>query len=161
MVGNAHKILIVDDEDALLLGLSVAMKRRGYQVLIANNRQDGMILAQSELPDLIVSDVMMPPPNGFELRNLLSQNPITAEIPFISLTERIAQRDKLAGIRSGADDDITKRFYRARNVTLAEIPGSGLGFYLVKSIIDELGGDILVSSNEGGGTTFDVRLKTA
>jgi PAS domain S-box-containing protein len=52
------------------------------------------------------------------------------------------------------------RFFRARNVSIAEIPGSGIGLYLVRSIIDELGGDIEVTSKLGEGTTFDVRLKT-
>jgi two-component system sensor histidine kinase/response regulator len=112
MVDNHHKVLIIDDEAALLLGLSVAMKRKGYQVITATNGQDGLALAKSELPDLIVSDVMMPPPNGFELRNLLSQIPSTADIPFIFLTARIGQEDKLTGIRSGADDYITKPFDR-------------------------------------------------
>jgi PAS domain S-box-containing protein len=69
--------------------------------------------------------------------------------------------DQGMGIPEKELPNMFKRFYRARNVSLAEIPGSGLGLYLVKSIIDELGGDILVTSQEGVGTTFDVRLKTA
>lgn len=68
--------------------------------------------------------------------------------------------DQGMGIPEEELPNMFKRFYRARNVTLAEIPGSGLGLYLVKSIIDELGGDIVVTSEVGKGTTFDVRLKT-
>jgi signal transduction histidine kinase len=52
-----------------------------------------------------------------------------------------------------------EKFYRARNVTVAEIPGSGLGLYIVKSIVEELGGNIDVKSETNRGTTFIVHLK--
>jgi signal transduction histidine kinase len=66
--------------------------------------------AKDVLPDLILSDVMMPPPNGFELRRLMSQDPRLASIPFIFLTARSGVDDRVTGIRDGADDYITKPF---------------------------------------------------
>jgi signal transduction histidine kinase len=54
-----------------------------------------------------------------------------------------------------------KRFYRAKNVTVAEIPGSGIGLYIVNSIVTELGGEILVESIANKGTTFTVCLRRA
>ena len=52
-----------------------------------------------------------------------------------------------------------ERFYRAKNITVAEIPGSGIGLYIVKSIVDELGGTISVESKVNHGTTFTVKMK--
>jgi signal transduction histidine kinase len=66
--------------------------------------------AKDARPDLIVSDVMMPPPNGFELRRMLSQDPRLASIPFIFLTARTGVDDRVSGLRDGADDYITKPF---------------------------------------------------
>jgi signal transduction histidine kinase len=66
--------------------------------------------ARDFLPDLIVSDVMMPPPNGFELRKLMARDPLLASIPFIFLTARTGLDDRVNGIRDGADDYITKPF---------------------------------------------------
>jgi two-component system sensor histidine kinase/response regulator len=109
---KAKTILLIDDERTLLFGLSVMVKRAGYNVLTANNGKDGLRLATEQSPDLIISDVMMPPPNGFELREILSQHPSTAAIPFIFLTARSSQNDKLYGLESGADDYITKPFER-------------------------------------------------
>jgi signal transduction histidine kinase len=65
------------------------------------------------------------------------------------------------GIPPDALPHLFERFYRARNVTLAEIPGSGIGLYIVKSIIKELGGNISVESQVNRGTTFTVRLRLA
>lgn len=104
------RILIVDDEPALLLGLAAKIRRQGYQVVTASDGQEAMQKAAESLPDLILSDVMMPPPNGFELRRLMSEDPRLAPIPFIFLTARSGIEDRVNGIRDGADDYITKPF---------------------------------------------------
>jgi len=109
-------ILIIDDDDNLLFGLLAVMRREGYQCISASNGRDGLRLAQERLPDLIISDVMMPPPNGFELRKQLSTNPKTIHIPFIFLTARSSQGDKIFGLEAGADDYITKPFDRSELV---------------------------------------------
>ena len=103
-------ILIIDDEPALRLGLAAKIKRQGYNVVTANDGSDGMQKAKDVLPDLILSDVMMPPPNGFELRKLMSEDPQLASIPFIFLTARSGVDDRVTSIRDGADDYITKPF---------------------------------------------------
>ena len=107
---NDSTILIIDDEPALLLGLAAKIKRQGYHVVTASNGRDGMQKAKEVLPDLILSDVMMPPPNGFELRRLMGQDPHLAPIPFIFLTARNGVEDRVNGIREGADDYIIKPF---------------------------------------------------
>ncbi len=103
-------ILIIDDEPALLLGLAAKIRRHGYTVVTATDGRDGLQKAKESIPDLIISDVMMPPPNGFELRRLLSLEPALASIPFIFLTARSSVEDRVGGLRDGADDYITKPF---------------------------------------------------
>lgn len=103
-------ILIIDDEPALLLGLAAIIKRHGYNVVTAADGNEGLRKAGESMPDLILSDVMMPPPNGFELRRLLSLDAALAPIPFIFLTARSNVEDRVSGIREGADDYITKPF---------------------------------------------------
>jgi two-component system, sensor histidine kinase and response regulator len=107
---KASTILIIDDEPALRLGLAAKIKRQGYEVFTACDGQDGLQKARECLPDLILSDVMMPPPNGFELRRLMGLDPQLASIPFIFLTARTGVDDRVNGIRDGADDYITKPF---------------------------------------------------
>ncbi len=107
---NSKTILIIDDEPSLLVGLSAMMRRHGYQVISASNGNDGLALARAMQPDLILSDIMMPPPNGFEVKKILSQEPEMAGIPFIYLTARSEVSDRIRGIRHGADDYITKPF---------------------------------------------------
>ncbi len=103
-------ILIIDDEPALLLGLAATIKRHGYSVITAADGRDGLQKAKEAIPDLILSDVMMPPPNGFELRKMMSLDPELASIPFIFLTARSNVEDRVSGMREGADDYITKPF---------------------------------------------------
>jgi two-component system sensor histidine kinase/response regulator len=107
---DKRTILIVDDEPALLMGLAATIRRHGYNVVTAVNGSDGLQKAREALPDLILSDVMMPPPNGFELRRLMSLDPDLASVPFIFLTARSNVEDRVSGMRDGADDYITKPF---------------------------------------------------
>ncbi|MBI5963076.1 MAG: response regulator [Chloroflexi bacterium] len=108
--GKVPVILVIDDEPAIRLGLVVAIRRHGFQVIEAVDGRDGLQKARQHLPDVIVSDVMMPPPDGFELKRLLNADSATSSIPFIFLTARSGKDDRLAGIRDGADDYIAKPF---------------------------------------------------
>jgi two-component system, sensor histidine kinase and response regulator len=103
-------ILVVDDEPAIRLGLAATLKRQGYSVVTAEDGSDGILKATQTQPDLILSDVMMPNMNGFELRRKLGTVPSLAAIPFIFLTARTASEDRISGIREGADDYVTKPF---------------------------------------------------
>jgi signal transduction histidine kinase len=107
---NKFTILVIDDEPAIRLGLAATIRRYGYSVITAVNGDDGFIKARQSLPDLIVSDVMMPDLNGFEMKQQMSEDPILAPIPFIFLTARTGNEDRVAGIRKGADDYVTKPF---------------------------------------------------
>ncbi|HKI55249.1 MAG TPA: response regulator [Anaerolineales bacterium] len=106
-------ILVIDDEPALRLGLAAILKRQGYEVCTAVDGLEGIQKARDMLPDLILSDVMMPPPNGFEMRRLMRQDSQLAAIPFIFLTARTGVDDWINGIRDGADDYVTKPYVPA------------------------------------------------
>jgi len=110
--GRSPTVLLIDDDRSLLLGLEAILKRSGYHVLTATNGDDGLYLAEQHRPDVIVCDVMMPPPNGLEVRRALARKPYLAPTPFIFLTARVSQADKVYGIDLGADDYITKPFDR-------------------------------------------------
>ena len=115
-----YKILIIDDELALLTVLSNILKRTGYEVSTAINGNKGIENAKKTIPDLIICDVMMPSPNGFRVRDILSEDPGTAAIPFIFLTARTAKGDTIYALRSGADDYVTKPFDRGELVARIE-----------------------------------------
>lgn len=103
-------ILIIDDEKKLVLGLRAVLQREGCTVFTANSGTEGLEMAKTKHPDLIICDVMMPPPNGFLLKKALQEDEHTASIPFIFLTARTVGADKIAGFNLGADDYITKPF---------------------------------------------------
>jgi len=84
---------------------------------------------------------------------------VLAEINDSEHEARVSIVDHGLGIPSDAIPHLFERFYRARNVTVAEIPGSGVGLYIVKSIVDELGGKIDVKTELNQGTTFIVSLR--
>jgi signal transduction histidine kinase len=103
-------ILIVDDDPSILMGLTLKIKRQGYQVLTAKDGREGIQKAKENMPDLVLSDVMMPFPDGFEMRKILQQDEQLASIPFIFLTARTDTQDRLRGFKEGADDYILKPF---------------------------------------------------
>jgi len=102
-------ILIVEDQPELR---SFIVNNLGseYCYAEASNGKDGMRLAKELLPDFIISDVMMPDVDGFELCKALKSNIATSHIPIMLLTARAEQKDKLSGLETGADDYLTKPF---------------------------------------------------
>ena len=109
-MAEKNTILVVDDEPTIRLGLAVTLGRNGYNVVLATNGDEGYLKARSTHPDLIISDVMMPAMNGFEMKKLINADPLLENVPFIFLTARTADEDRVAGIRGGADDYLTKPF---------------------------------------------------
>ncbi|HNA89584.1 MAG TPA: response regulator, partial [Anaerolineales bacterium] len=103
-------ILVVDDEPSIRMGLSATISRHGYKVITAENGSDAILKAKANQPDLIISDVMMPVLNGYEMKNQMAREPGLANIPFIFLTARTSLDDRLSGLRQGADDYVTKPF---------------------------------------------------
>lgn len=112
MNNKKNSLLLIDDDPALLIGLEAVLRYEGYQVVTAKHGRTGVEIAREFTPDLIICDLMMPPPNGFEVLTMLSHDPRTANIPFIFLTARTAEADKVQGLLSGADDYVVKPFVK-------------------------------------------------
>lgn len=106
---DKYLILLVEDNDDFRFYLKDNLKGR-YNLMEAANGKEGLQKATSSLPDLIVSDIMMPEMDGIELCRLLKTNPETSHIPIILLTARMSQDVKQEGYETGADDYITKPF---------------------------------------------------
>jgi DNA-binding response OmpR family regulator len=105
---NRAKILVVEDEPNMVVGLRDNFEFEGYEVLTARDGVEGLQLALEESPDLVVLDVMMPRMSGLEVcKQLRAQR---ASIPIIMLTARGQEVDKVVGLELGADDYVTKPF---------------------------------------------------
>lgn len=102
------KILVVDDSPTERLVLSEVLTQNGYLVVTADNGSDGVLKARSELPDLILMDVVMPCINGFQATRTISRDPATRGIPIIMTTSKDQETDKIWGVRQGAFDYLTK-----------------------------------------------------
>ena len=107
------KILVIEDEAPLRESIVDTLTFEGYDVVEAENGQQGWQQARSEKPDLIVCDIAMPELNGYELLLKLRENPSTALLPFIFLTARADRPFMRHGMELGADDYLTKPFSHA------------------------------------------------
>lgn len=105
-----RKMLLIDDDPKLLLGLKALMTIQGFEVFSTVDGNEGIRMAREQLPDIIICDVMMPKPDGFSIKRFLSNNAQTSAIPFIYLTARTFTADKIAGLQLGADDYVSKPF---------------------------------------------------
>lgn len=101
------KVLVVDDEKNIVDIISFNLKKEGYEVLRAENGEDGLQIILSENPDLILLDVMMPKMDGYEVCRKVREKVNT---PIIMLTARAEEVDKVLGLELGADDYVTKPF---------------------------------------------------
>ena len=102
-----EKILVVEDEPALLETLAYNLERQGYQVLTAADGRAAVDMARAERPDVLVLDIMLPEMDGFEVCRILRQE---MSVPILMLTARADEIDKVVGLEVGADDYLTKPF---------------------------------------------------
>lgn len=103
-----RKVLIVDDERSIVDILKYNIEKDGTRVVCAYDGPDGLRLARSEDPDVILLDVMLPGMDGFEVCRTLRME--GNNVPIIMITAREGETDKVFGLDSGADDYITKPF---------------------------------------------------
>ena len=103
-----EKILVVDDDVDTLRLVGLMLQRQGYQIIAASNGHQALLLAQSENPDLILLDVMMPDMDGYEVTKRLRTDVVTATTPIIMFTAKSQLDDKVAGFEAGVDDYLTK-----------------------------------------------------
>jgi len=104
------KILVVDDEKNILELVRFNLEREGYQVLTALDGAQGLNLARTHVPDLILLDVMLPEMSGLEVCQELRHDAVTKNIPIIMLSARSEELDRVLGLEMGADDYVTKPF---------------------------------------------------
>jgi two-component system phosphate regulon response regulator PhoB len=106
----AEKILIVDDEVDLLRMVDFNLRSAGFSTVQAQNGRDAMRIARTELPDLILLDLMLPDIMGTEVCRALKADAATREIPVIMVTAKGEEIDRVVGFEIGADDYVTKPF---------------------------------------------------
>lgn len=101
------KILIIEDEKNISEIVAKYLEKEGYTTLIANDGIEGLALFRDSNPDLVISDVMMPTIDGFEV---LREIRLISDVPVIMLTAKQEEVDRLKGFENGADDYVTKPF---------------------------------------------------
>ena len=101
------KILVVDDESAILQTLRFNLERNGYSVVSAGDGRSAVALATAERPDLIIMDIMLPVMDGIEACKEIRR---TSSVPIIMLTAKDQEIDKVLALELGADDYVTKPF---------------------------------------------------
>src|SRR3972149_4284559 len=102
------KILIVDDDLQSLKLIGLMLQRRGHTIAAAQSGMQALAKVRSEVPDLVILDVMMPGLDGFEVCRRLRSDPKTSRVPIILFTAKNQVSDKVAGFQAGADDFLTK-----------------------------------------------------
>jgi YesN/AraC family two-component response regulator len=103
------KILVVED-NAQLREFIISSLGDPYDYMEAANGKEGAVMAEEQLPDIIISDIMMPEQDGIQMTRILKKNFSTNHIPIILLTAKATEESKLEGLQIGADDYITKPF---------------------------------------------------
>lgn len=103
----ATKVLAVDDEKILIKGLKFSLERDGFEVICAYDADEALALAESENPDIILLDVMLPGLSGYEVCERIREY---SDVPIIMLSAKGEDMDKIMGLEYGADDYITKPY---------------------------------------------------
>lgn len=102
-------LLVIEDDVDILTYISQALAHR-FRVITASNGREGLDLARKAVPDIVLSDVMMPLMNGLQLTTALRKDPTTSHVPIVLLTAKTSLEDQLEGFNAGVDDYLVKPF---------------------------------------------------
>ncbi|HUQ18220.1 MAG TPA: response regulator [Gemmatimonadaceae bacterium] len=116
-----HRILLVEDNEMNRDMLSRRLQRRGYEVIIAIDGQQGVAMAQSQSPDLILMDMSLPVIDGWEATRALKASPDTKDLPIIALTAHAMSTDREKAMDAGCDDYDTKPIELTRLLAKMEV----------------------------------------
>jgi two-component system, OmpR family, alkaline phosphatase synthesis response regulator PhoP len=105
---SERRILIVEDDESITLGLRMNLEAEGYSVTVAVDGEAALASVRDNPPSLVILDVMLPRVNGFEVLRVLRREGFT--MPVVMLSARGAEMDKVMGLELGAEDYITKPF---------------------------------------------------
>jgi diguanylate cyclase (GGDEF)-like protein len=109
-VTTEGRVLLVEDDPELMEFVRFMLLQEKYHVITANNGEDALVRARADRPDIILLDVLLPKVHGFEVCQRLRQDPATCLIPIIMVTSLTAIKDRLTGIKLGADEYVSKPF---------------------------------------------------
>lgn len=101
-------VLVIDDSPSELAKFRELLSKNNYTILEATNGEDGVKMAQEQLPDVILMDVVMPEMNGFQATRKITKNSATAHIPVIIVSTKNQETDRVWGKRQGAKEYLTK-----------------------------------------------------
>jgi len=110
-------ILVVDDLQAQLNLISGYLKQEGFQVVTAANGNEALVKASAQVPDLVITDLVMPEMSGLEFCRKLKKNPATAEIPVIACTTKDRDMDKKWAKKQGVVAYLVKPFSQAEIIS--------------------------------------------
>ena len=105
-----HEIVLILEDNLDVRNYISELLKTDYKVIEASDGEEGILKARDEIPDLIITDVMMPQMDGYEFSNKIRVDEKTSHIPIIMLTAKAALDDKITGLKTGVDDYITKPF---------------------------------------------------
>jgi len=160
------RILVVDDNTDMRTYISGVLQQAGYRVLTARNGAEGLDIAQTEVPNLIVTDLMMPVVSGLEMVQWLRRNDTLKGIPIVLVTAKADEETRIEGVEKGADGYLSKPF-NAREL-LAEVRNllalkenerrvAELNSYLTESVLKRFLPPSLVERAARGELALDLR----
>jgi DNA-binding response OmpR family regulator len=106
--GARPRVLVVEDDASIMLGLRMNLEAEGYDVVSAEDGETGLSLARTERPDVMILDVMLPKLNGFQVLQTVRREGLA--MPIIVLSARTGEADKVTGLELGAEDYVAKPF---------------------------------------------------
>jgi twitching motility two-component system response regulator PilH len=103
-------VLVVEDTPSEMELMTLYLRESGYKVITATNGKEALEKVSQEKPDVVITDVVMPDMNGFELCRSLKKNPDTKNVPVIACTSKNQELDRLWGMKQGVDIYLTKPY---------------------------------------------------